>query len=567
MSVSEVRTEVERFLKQSQYEVLAIKGAWGVGKTHGWHQFVSDYKDQIKPDTYSYVSLFGISSLADLRMAILANSRPTGGIGKNLSLSSINQNWWTLGLAKLNLMRRSFTNLDGGSTLKNVFVTLDALAPSLVTDRLICFDDFERIDDTKLSHDELLGFISTLKETANCKIAIILNDAEVAKETATFQKYREKVIEKEIKFDPTVDEAIAWGLDDDVPYARQIKDCARLLEIKNVRILRKMAKVVVSLAPAIRDKRKETIVAAIHSAVLLTWCYYDKTGQAPNLDFVKSINLLSTVKGRTKDGQAVKATPEEDRWTATLSIYKFLYYDELDAAIVKVIEQGYLTGSGIDAEVAHRDADYQKGDLQQKFADAWKLFHDSMADNEEELVAAMTSSLETSAHNMNPSDLNAVVILLRELDRGPRADELIQFYIEARSHEPDVFDLDSAPFGTQISDGKIRGAFAAKLRAIPRNVTLRQVIEKMAISSGWNAEEQSVLSAATADDLYRLFGGEVSVPLHKMIATCLRFNQAPLAHIAERTIEALRRLGGECRLNAIRMRRYGISDENDGLAS
>jgi hypothetical protein len=93
---------------------------------------------------------------------------------------------------------------------------------------------------------------------------------------------------------------------------------------------------------------------------------------------------------------------------------------------------------------------------------------------------------------------------------------------------------------------------------MPRSVTLREVVEKMATTSGWSAEEQSVLSAASADDLYSLFKGTVSVPLHKMIMTCLRFNQPPLAHIAQRTAEALRRLGQESRLNRIRMRRYGI---------
>ena len=50
-----------------------------------------------------------------------------------------------------------------------------------------------------------------------------------------YQLYRKKVIDKEIKFDPTVDEAIAWGLDENMPHYGQVKDHLRLLDLRNVR--------------------------------------------------------------------------------------------------------------------------------------------------------------------------------------------------------------------------------------------------------------------------------------------------------------------------------------------
>ena len=236
MSVKEVRDVVEHFLSQPDTEVLAIKGAWGVGKTYAWHHLIEEFKSKVSPETYCYVSLFGITSLADLRMAILTNSRPVEDVCSRMTLDSINRNWWTLAVAKVNLVRQKLSNLDGGAVLKDVFVTLEALTPSLINNRLICFDDFERLDTGKLSHDTLLGFISTLKETAECKISIILNDAQVPEEKKMYQIYREKVIDKEIRFDPTVEEAIAWGLSDDAPYSQQVKDCAKLLDIRNVRI-------------------------------------------------------------------------------------------------------------------------------------------------------------------------------------------------------------------------------------------------------------------------------------------------------------------------------------------
>ena len=76
MSTATVRSVIARFLSTETPEVLALKGAWGVGKTYAWSQLVKELKDGIKVRDYCYVSLFGISSLRELRLAIFANTKP-----------------------------------------------------------------------------------------------------------------------------------------------------------------------------------------------------------------------------------------------------------------------------------------------------------------------------------------------------------------------------------------------------------------------------------------------------------------------------------------------------------
>jgi Cdc6-like AAA superfamily ATPase len=71
-----VRTEIERFLRSPNPEVLCISGAWGVGKTYLWKEVLtSTAKSATKPTLrdYSYVSLFGVDSLEGLRQAIFSN--------------------------------------------------------------------------------------------------------------------------------------------------------------------------------------------------------------------------------------------------------------------------------------------------------------------------------------------------------------------------------------------------------------------------------------------------------------------------------------------------------------
>ena len=53
MTVATVKTVAARFLKSVKPEVLALKGAWGVGKTYAWNKLVLDYRNE----TVSYTHL------------------------------------------------------------------------------------------------------------------------------------------------------------------------------------------------------------------------------------------------------------------------------------------------------------------------------------------------------------------------------------------------------------------------------------------------------------------------------------------------------------------------------
>lgn len=54
--------------------VIVIKGEWGVGKTYLWDSYIKNRleieKKNLPQIAYSYVSLFGKTSLADIRASI-----------------------------------------------------------------------------------------------------------------------------------------------------------------------------------------------------------------------------------------------------------------------------------------------------------------------------------------------------------------------------------------------------------------------------------------------------------------------------------------------------------------
>src|SRR6266853_1425333 len=544
MSIETVKTVVERFIRQNQWEVMALKGAWGVGKTYAWQQLIKTLSGSIWPPAYSYVSLFGITSLADLRIAILANRQTGAAISGTSPTSPVA---WR---DQLRGLRNAANDLKVG---KAVSIGLDALTPSLMRNMLICFDDLERLSG--VSHDALMGFISTLKERSNCKVAIILNDQELPENEDGYQKYREKVVDIELTFAPTAAEVIDWGLRPDLPYRHIVRPCVLALEIKNVRIVQKICRVIDLLSPILASLHEAVATETVNSVVLIGWSYWDKSGRAPPLNFLRTWNwALSRVSEKDKN----TPTPDEIRWRELLNTYPFRFYDEFDAAVLKTIEQGYAEESGFPEEAKKRDELARSGDLEAGFAAAWKLFRDSFADNEAQIISDMDASCRRAARLISPVNLNGTVVLMRELGHGELADALIEHYVKTRQSESALFDLDDHPFGREVTDPTIRKAFAAQSALISKKISLRRAVETIATNS-WSPEDTAALSAASIDELYQLFKGPLSISRNRAVEICLRFNEPPTQHIAERAAEALKRIGGESRLNAVRVRRFGIT--------
>src|SRR5947209_5706161 len=92
-----IEAEIRRFLADGIPEVLCIRGDWGVGKTYAWKKFLKDAlaKRDVKLNTYSYGSLFGLSSIRDLRRAIFEN-QVTLSLAESPSATTLARNLSTM---------------------------------------------------------------------------------------------------------------------------------------------------------------------------------------------------------------------------------------------------------------------------------------------------------------------------------------------------------------------------------------------------------------------------------------------------------------------------------------
>ena len=367
MAIETFKTVVSRFLAEDSTDVLALKGAWGVGKTYHWKKIVEKNKNQIKLPKYSYVSLFGITSLSELRIAIFVKTQEVAKIETNQD-RQIACNKWVVKVKKCyGFCKKSFSKsfwghksikeIDVrlpyfGNIFKSISVGMEAIAPHLISETLICLDDFERLNDNRIQPDELLGFISELKTQKKCKVVLIFNEEKLGTKEDDYRKYREKVIDIELLFAPTAAENAEVAFPADLPNRKAIKEYAVSLDIKNIRILKKIVELTVKIHKEVGALHAGVMEQAVKTLVFLVWSYYDSSAKKPPFDFIKKWNsggwrLLNAAKKRQFNKEAPKAPEPDEEWANVLHNYGLFHMDEFDLAISRVIEQGHLEETGL----------------------------------------------------------------------------------------------------------------------------------------------------------------------------------------------------------------------------
>jgi KAP family P-loop domain len=139
VSTAIVRNVILDFIKDDRPSVLVLRGAWGVGKTHFWKSCISE-NPQSSRSTYSYVSMFGISTIQQLQLSVFINARDlkTGGEHAPHTAATVTNK---LGGAKKFLSSLPALLPEGWA--KRATFAIDAVVPHMINDLLICLDDFD----------------------------------------------------------------------------------------------------------------------------------------------------------------------------------------------------------------------------------------------------------------------------------------------------------------------------------------------------------------------------------------------------------------------------------------
>ena len=174
--IDNITDALTRILKSDKSNVVSLSGNWGIGKTFFWREYIKEKEvySQVYRKKYSYISLFGINSLDELKQTIFERIVPIEKSGEKISFKNFAKNLDTPISELGGFVKSAGAFLSGTPGIKH-FAPLAFKALYLtVQDTLICLDDIER-KGKNLRIQDILGLVSELKEQRNCQIVLISN--------------------------------------------------------------------------------------------------------------------------------------------------------------------------------------------------------------------------------------------------------------------------------------------------------------------------------------------------------------------------------------------------------
>jgi hypothetical protein len=556
VSIAIIEQQIGRFLASEVPEVLAIKGGWGVGKTYAWNAYLHAAKNQqrIALSDYSYVSLFGINSLQELKSSIFENMMTRQHIGRRPSVESFRANMNRL-LRTTGKKKFALFSVEKAAEFSDA--PFESLAFLSLEKTLICLDDFER-KGKGVETQDILGLITILKEQKKCKVVLILNDESLGGDShIEYNRLREKVIDSELRFAPSAQDCVTISLRNDT-LGKILGPAVMQLQINNIRIIKKTEALAGLLVPLLKNFDSQVLERAIRNLALLAWCYYSRSAEVPEYAFV----MNRTASFGSLDSEE-NLTTQQQQWNAILRGYGNFCLDDFGRQIGRLVENGYLDEERMKELATAYDEQIRAARSEKSFQEAWRKFYNSFDDNAADVINCLSESFRDNARHISPANLDGSVRLLRYLGKDKLATRIIDLYIEKRRSEARLFAIEPAVETEEIRDPEVIEKFRQIQYALREKLTLLQICERLH-EEGDHSDEEQQLAQASVTDFILLFKGLSGDDLSRHIDLCLRYGRLggisdQQRLIVEKATAALQQIGRENRLNASRVRRFGVS--------
>ena len=532
---------------------LALRGRWGVGKTHVWKDVVREVSAEPNARRFAYVPLFGLDTPDAVRgalaTAVAVDWAPAGRWRRAADLVPKATGALTALVKNVPYMR---TLAAAGGAFA------EAMAYELVRGAVICLDDLER---GGLGPREVFGLVADLRDERGCDVVVIVNDEQLGEgQTAEFLAHGEKALDMQIVLEPTPEEAFEiafgdWGWPD---YAALVEECCVRLGVSNVRVLYRVRSTLEALLPRLAGMAGDTTEGAVRSAVLLTWARHTAEGEAPPYDLVKRpySHVDFYLRGEEELSDDEKAVRD------LRARYGVAVDSKLDQHTAHFVEKGWFDDEALSDTLREVGVSDAEAAARRRVRAAWSIYHGPFGDNEAELISALHAVHIAEVEHVEPGNMDAAIHLLRELDQDELADELIEAYAEAHAGDPSVLrwrDIRVAP--NALKDPAFIERLDALASAVPDERTLASVLGELSLKDGWNPGDVEFLASRPSEEYGDYFRSIQDGDLRGLaVRKCLQFGEfrdphPSYAEVAGRAREALVRIGKSSRLDKMRVER------------
>jgi hypothetical protein len=539
-------------LQSTDPEVLCIVGEWGVGKTYNWQTSVERLRNErsIGLMRYSYVSLFGINSLEGLKNSLFENLEvlvPEGASSLSRLLNSTNR---VLAGAK------RYTDIAAAvPVIGNAVSKLQPHLFSIIRNQIVCIDDLER-RGKGLDVKDVFGLVSFLREQRSCKVVLLLNEGQLDKEVGAkeFADYFEKVIDTKVMFAPTAKEAVAIAVAEGDDISKLLAEYCIKLGVANIRVIKKIERLVRMVVPLVEKLDARITRQVVHSVVMFGWCKFDAGARPPSLDYLK-VNSLS----RYIDRKQGAAAPEyEVRWDGIISSYEFENLDDFDHTLLEFVRAGILDAEEISRRASDQNERVTRQTKAGAFGGVWRSFHDSFADNEDEVCQSLMDGITTNLDIVSMNDVDGVLNIFKGLDRKDLIEALIDFVSKNASK---AFWVTDDAFQRAVQDQALK-EIAVKHREDAKPVFDFEA-DLVSAAQTFNSEKISQLAKVPIQQYRDLFMSRTDDQMRRVILSALDYRRISNAsddqrEVVRRAQEALKQIANTSRLNALRVARYAL---------
>lgn len=535
-SMEFVARALDAFVVTDQPRVLVLRGKWGVGKTHLWRTAVAGIPTDTPLKSYSYVSLFGVGSLRELKFGIFEQQTQLGSRADAAQATKYKK--------LLSQARRL--------PIVNRWVTADSiedLAFATVNHALVCLDDLER-RGRDLTPTDVLGLVSFLKEECDCRIALLLNEDELGDSAEEFWRHVEKVADTSIKLAPSPQELRAVALTDvEQAYRDYVGDACEALRIANIRVIRRVSDYVGECLSGLVHPSEALIRQVAVSLTLFVWSKLSPA-EAPTRETLESYRPPQ-FRYRSDEN----SEDEHAKWDAQIEALGGWYADDLDKFLAEGVSLGYFDAQRLAALAAKIDEANDRAAKEAAFRSVWRRFHDRFGDDEVEFANDLIKAFRDGINYMTPGDLDGSVRILTDLDRNEAADALIKDYLEW--HAANGTDWEDYPF--EIKDKRVINAVEELRRQKSTSGDWRKGLVDSSRST--TADEASVLAALSIEEIEEFLFGLEKEERKTAIERLLRYGrqsdgEGDYAKIGELAESALRKIADRSTLNKLRVRRF-----------
>lgn len=421
MSIAKVEKALCNFASRKSATAIVLKGEWGTGKTYFWNRVVKSNFQSFSRTKYSYVSLFGLNSLSDLKRSIFENTVACSKAGDTVTKESVFENLRKLDVSDAATGLRKLLNY--GKEAKIPFVgsfggVVDSIQYALISETIICIDDFER-RGSGLSSRDVLGLISSLVESKNCSIILILNEGSLKKDDEFFS-FSEKVFDYEVSFSPSVQESVKLVFDSAGAGREAVAENSIKLKINNIRLLKKIELFAAILDGVLKDTHSKVVQQAQSTLPLAVFAIYGGGKCKVDIDFIVGYqgglaSYLPDNANASMDELDIKRIAREK--SIYLDEYGFGRCDEFDAIIIDLVKKGYADDDTLKTLVDELEKKIKHEADIALLGQAWDLFHASFSNNDTEVLEAFELAISKALRYFNINDLDSVAAIYFDLGR------------------------------------------------------------------------------------------------------------------------------------------------------